>query len=518
MSVTDAVRGVLPVDAVEREWSVTSAAALGVLLLATVLRVRDLAAESIWMDEVYSVTYVTERSPIALVTELPLEDPHPPLYYLLLDAWVAVFGPGKVAVRSLSVVFGVAGVAAVVALGARLYDRETGVLGGALLALSGMHIYFSQDGRMYALYVALAAASLYWYVRVVFDGDRSRRTLGAYVVATVCLGYTHVFGLFVVLSQHCHLAVRALRADRDRARSLVRTWLGLQAAVVALLAPWLTILGMRLFGLPPFDSASPTWIPPVGLGYLGDTIIRYIGFGWLWDTWGVLIAGTLLGFGAYALARDRDPADVDAGGRLDALRPARRATFLLLVFLVPWLVPFVVSQAVEPIYRAKYTAPAMIGLFLLAARGISLLRWTNIGAGRFAIVGVLCLVLLAAPVTVLSTTTQNPQWEAAVDDIEAADTDPHVVVHGGDVPARFHPTVFLAGPNTSTAVVRANESTGLEGRVDAAVGDRDSFWLVFSLWRTDRDQRAQVWRTANETYRPADRHRYHAVFVQRFER
>ncbi|WP_436909773.1 glycosyltransferase family 39 protein [Halosimplex marinum] len=262
MGVTDPVRSALPDGVAERVDDLESVGLVGaVLVVALVVRVRALTSESLWMDEVYSITYATERSTLEILTELPLEDPHPPLYYLLLRGWTAVFGASKVATRSMSLVFGVAAVALLFALGRRLYDRETATIGAAMLALSGMHLYFSQDTRMYSLYTALSVASLYWYVRVVFDGDRSRRTLAGYVATTVLLGYTHVFGLFLVLAQNCYLLVHVLRIEWSAAVDLLRRWVGLQAVTALLLGPFLAVLGMRLLGYPPFDSASPTWIP-----------------------------------------------------------------------------------------------------------------------------------------------------------------------------------------------------------------------------------------------------------------
>ncbi|WP_135364193.1 glycosyltransferase family 39 protein [Halosimplex halophilum] len=489
MGVTDSVESTLPDGVTERVDDLESVGLPGaVVVVALVVRLRALTAESLWMDEVYSITYATERSTLAILTELPLEDPHPPLYYLLLRGWTAVFGASKAATRSMSVVFGVAAVALLFALGRRLYDRETATVGAAMLALSGMHLYFSQDTRMYSLYTALAVASLYWYVRIVFDGDRSRRTLAGYVAATVLLGYTHVFGLFLVLAQNCYLLVHVLRTERSTGVELLRNWVGLQAATALLLGPFLAVLGMRLLGYPPFDSASPTWIPVPEPGLLVDTVARYYEYGWLWDSWAIGFIAASLVLGGWALRSDTDPED--PAGRLDRLLPSRRATFLLFVLVVPVVVPFAVSLTVEPIYRAKYTAAASIGLFLLVARGIAELRWTNIGAGRFAVAGLL-LLAMAASVAVLHGSPQNPQWEGAVEGVERHGDDPHIVVVGGDVPERFYPAVHVAGEESATAV-QASEADTLGEVIAERRARGEQVWLLISQWRTDRDQRRVI--------------------------
>jgi len=491
MGVTDSVESTLPDGVTERVDDLESAALLGVVLVvALAVRVRGLTVESLWMDEVYSVTYATERSTLEILTELPLEDPHPPLYYLLLRGWTAVFGASKVATRSLSVVFGVAAVGLLFALGRRLYDRETATIGAAMLALSGMHLYFSQDTRMYSLYTALAVASLYWYVRLVFDGDRSRRTLAGYVATTVLLGYTHVFGLFLILAQNCYLAIHALRSERSRAVELLRKWVGSQAVTALLLGPFLAVLGMRLLGYPPFDSASPTWIPVPEPGLLVDTVARYYEYGWLWDSWAMGFIAASVVLGGWALARDAD-SEHSPTGRLDRLLLSRRATFLLVVLVVPVVVPFGISLTVEPIYRVKYTAAASIGLFLLVARGIVELRYTNLGAGRFAVAGLLVLAM-AGSVTVLHGSPQNPEWEDAVEGVERHGDDPYIVVVGGEVPGRFYPAVHVAGEESATGV-RATEAH-IAAEVAAERHARgDQVWLLISQWRTNRSQRRAVY-------------------------
>ncbi|QPV63700.1 glycosyltransferase family 39 protein [Halosimplex litoreum] len=514
MSVTDTVASTLPDGVTERVDDLESAALLGVVLVvALVVRLRALTAESLWMDEVYSITYATERSTLAILTELPLEDPHPPLYYLLLRGWTAVFGASTVATRALSVVFGVAAVGLLFALGRRLYDRETATVAAAMLALSGMHLYFSQDTRMYSLYTALAVASLYWYVRLVFDGDRSRRTAAGYVATTVLLGYTHVFGLFLVLAQNCYLAIHALRVERSQAVELLRNWVGTQAVTALLLGPFLAVLGMRLLGYPPFDTASPTWIPVPEPGLLVDTVARYFEYGWLWDSWAIGFIAASLALAGWALVSDTDP-DEFPTGRLDRLLPSRRTTFLLVVLVVPVVVPFAVSLTVEPIYRAKYTAAASIGLFLLVARGIAELRWTNLGVGRFAVAGLL-LLAMAGSVVALQGSPQNPQWEDAVEGVERHGDDPHIVVVGGNVPERFYPAVHVAGEESATAVQTSELDT-----IGDVVAERhargDQVWLLISRWRTNRSQRRVIGdQLGDREFRTDGRLEYFAVWTLR---
>ena len=58
------------------------------------------------MDEAFSAR-VANLGVADLVRSATSEDPNPPLYYVLLHAWIDVFGDSEVALRSLSAGVGI---------------------------------------------------------------------------------------------------------------------------------------------------------------------------------------------------------------------------------------------------------------------------------------------------------------------------------------------------------------------------------------------------------------------------
>src|SRR5438445_2357340 len=76
-----------------------------ILTIAAEARFLGLTDRSLWFDEAHSV-FVTQGSFLRLVALVAQDDTHPPLYYVLLKEWIALFGPGEIAVRSLSAVCG----------------------------------------------------------------------------------------------------------------------------------------------------------------------------------------------------------------------------------------------------------------------------------------------------------------------------------------------------------------------------------------------------------------------------
>ena len=79
-----------------------------VLVLAVVLRAPRLGLEELTTDEAFSWRLATY--PPAEIVARTATDVHPPLYYLVLDGWMKVAGEGPAALRSLSLILGLAAV------------------------------------------------------------------------------------------------------------------------------------------------------------------------------------------------------------------------------------------------------------------------------------------------------------------------------------------------------------------------------------------------------------------------
>ena len=125
---------------------------LAILFLSFVLRVISVN-QSLWIDEATSVLTARDFSFSEIITKFSPGDFHPPLYYLILKIWTAIFGSGEVGVRLLSVMAGVGTVYLIYQIANKFirvnYSNFPGTA-ALLLATSGLHIYYSQEARMYA--------------------------------------------------------------------------------------------------------------------------------------------------------------------------------------------------------------------------------------------------------------------------------------------------------------------------------------------------------------------------------
>lgn len=133
------------------------------LVIGLVLRLISLN-QSLWLDEATSAL-AARMSLINLFTKFLPNDFHPPLYYLILKYWTQVFGSSEISLRIPSVIFGVATIYIIFLIGKKLYNEKIGIIAAVLLATSGLHVYYSQEARMYSLAALLVSALIYSFLQ-----------------------------------------------------------------------------------------------------------------------------------------------------------------------------------------------------------------------------------------------------------------------------------------------------------------------------------------------------------------
>ena len=171
--------------------------ALGVIVaIGIVLRLAGLGGQSFWVDEAF--TAVDIHRPLGdIVPRLRAEESTPPLYFWAAWGWTHVFGDGDFALRSLSLVFGVATIPVAFALGASLAGSGAGLGAAALTAVSPYMVWYSQEARAYALFALLGLLSVLALVEVDRrDGDRAATAVWG-VICALALA-THYFAAVLV--------------------------------------------------------------------------------------------------------------------------------------------------------------------------------------------------------------------------------------------------------------------------------------------------------------------------------
>ena len=152
-----------------------------VVATGTVLRLWPIDAHSFWLDEAYSWTMATKFS-FSEIIQRTANDFHPPLYFMVLKCWIAVFGESEIAQRMLSVtcdiftiwilyVFCRDAFAETNGPHEKGVSRSVGVLAAALYAVNGIHIHWAMETRMYSMATGLSVVSCWLLLRALLVAD-----------------------------------------------------------------------------------------------------------------------------------------------------------------------------------------------------------------------------------------------------------------------------------------------------------------------------------------------------------
>jgi len=321
----------------------------------------------LWMDEATSIGVASHR-----LTEIPTvlrHDGSPPLYYVLLHGWMALFGTSEVATHAFSLATSLVSIPVALWAGWSLFGRRVGWTFAALVAISPFLASSATQTRMYSLVTLLAIVATASFLHAFAFGRRGHRW--AFAAALSLVLYTHNWGLWLAVGFVLALVPCALAAP-DKRRFAIDAAAAFGLAFVAYL-PWLPTLAFQAAhtGAPWSGRPLPRELLNAVDAVLADPHER------------VLLALLLVGGPAiWAILRHRHPS-------------ATPVLALGIVAGAPAMIGWGVAQ-VSPSWAPRYLAVVVPAMLLLAAVGLG-------QAGlRGSVVLVLILVLWVQPLSRLS--------------------------------------------------------------------------------------------------------------------
>ena len=218
-------------------------------MVGAILRFATLDLQSYRYDEAVTVGRVLQPNLFDTLANVPRSESTPPLYYLVAWIWSRPFGTGEVWMRSLSALAGTASIGVVYLSALALpLPRRSGLIAAAIVAVSPVLIWFSQDARAYSLVFLLTAVSFLFFARA--RRSNARIDLSWWAVFSALAIATHYFAGFVVIAEAVLLVVA--RPRRGPALAIIAV-----AAAAALLAP---------IALRQDENAHANWIAQQPLG------------------------------------------------------------------------------------------------------------------------------------------------------------------------------------------------------------------------------------------------------------
>lgn len=168
--------------------------------------------EGVWYDEAYTF-FVTYRFPNEII-HLIAGDSHPPLYFIGLWAFRALFGNSLFVLRGFSAI----GALALAALGMgpvrRLFGVKTGLIYTFLIIVTPATFFMSQEMRNYTWGAFFTAgAALYFFLAVRNNVLKEWVMAGIFGIACA---YTHYCALIVVMVVNILLFIFIFLKKKDR--------------------------------------------------------------------------------------------------------------------------------------------------------------------------------------------------------------------------------------------------------------------------------------------------------------
>ena len=360
------------------------AAAFLVVLIGSVIRGHALGRFSLGNDEIHEVRWSRLPWP-RMLAAAKREGVHPPLDYFaqtLLDRT----GAPEWARRLPSVLAGVATIGLTIFLAGRWFGPIAGIAGGLLLALSPIHVRYSQEVRPYALGLMFLMGSL-----AALEAFRQKpRTVHgvAWFLSVLAAAYTLYFaGLIAALAGIAFLWT-------FRRTSLRPLWKALPLAVLGwtlLYLPWLPVILSAARTAPP--SVAPerldrAWAASRLQAFgTGDWKVESVSIG-SWAFWLLVVAGVL------------------------AARRSRCAAVAVFWLLGGAAIQLAILQLRPHYPAARYLLPSWMAAVLLAAAGVALARARRTRWPWLAALAAVALVLAYDARTLRSYFSEGrPQWE-----------------------------------------------------------------------------------------------------------
>ncbi len=353
-------------------------ALLVIVVLGTAVRFNHLNDQSVWYDEVVSIRHLAEPTLVQFLTTERLKDPAMvPVYFVMQYYWAKMFGPSPEAVRALSIVISLVGMAFIYLLGKEAAGRLAGLIAAFCLALNLQHIYYAQEIRMYALQITLAIVSTYAFTKAL--STRKTRWWLFNIAANYLLMWTHLFSIFLLFVECAFLCYWAARQKTYRH---ILAWPAAHLPLAASLAWWVSTMDPKRVNI------ATGWKATIGHSFSGLLYDAKCNIGAVFHE-RFTASGSLLLI-LYGLALVVVLASLLTSKRSKATSSAKPViedqkreqplltALLLAIVVIPPVSAFLISRYVFSFYASRYFVFTSFGYYVLMGIAVAKLRYPSL--------------------------------------------------------------------------------------------------------------------------------------------
>ena len=366
-----------------------------ILIAAFILRMINLN-QSLWLDEAININNVVNLHFKSLIFNYSLGDFHPPLFHVFLKGWISLFGSSEMAIRFPSIILGVGTVFVTYLIGKKLFETKTALIASILLATAPLHIYYSQEARMYMMAAFLASLSCYFFITIL-EKDSLISWFG-FVTSTTLMLYSDYLPYVLIPLFVFYLFINR----RNIAKGTLRTFVPAFIIIFVLLIPWLVIFPKQLMTGLSAAAASPAWAQVVGTPNLKNLVLTFVKF-----TIGRISYENDL---IYALLFLPAAIFIISLLGLSVFRLSVKRSFLWYWFLGPVILSFLAGFFI-PIFAYFRLIFVLPSFYLILASGVNTINWTPLVRTFLAMS--LAINLTAATIYFTKPQFQREHWRDA---------------------------------------------------------------------------------------------------------
>jgi mannosyltransferase len=426
-------------------------------VLAAALRLSTLGLQSFWYDEAFTPVHVLHPSLSATLRGVVHTENSPPLWYLLAWADSRVLGDGEVALRLPSALAGIATVPVAWMIGRELSGRRAAILAAALVAVSPLFVWYSQEARAYALFVLMAALAMLCFL--LAEREPTRAHMAAFALTGSLALLTHYFAVFLLIP----MALWLLYDPSARRRAPRR-----RAALPALAA--IGVVGLALLPLISAQGGHGTqWIGRWPFSERLQAIAQYYLTGYSGAPLGhgvellvalLIIAG--VGFGLWRMT-GRPSQSLTPGALQDTVQTRRReergALIALLIAAGGVLIPVVLAA-----FGADYLAPRNLVAAMIPLTALIAVLTVSRSTGRAGVLlgATIALAFLVISLDVdLSPRLQRGNWRGLAAALRGGARDRVITtVELGGAPLEYYIQGLRNLPRRASVTVSEIDETG----------------------------------------------------------
>ncbi len=315
-----------------------------IMALGVFFRLFRLSGQSVWIDEYITANLASGPNLLYVFFNSLANNPHPPLFFMLEHIVVKIFGMSEFSLRILPAIIGIINMFIFYKLARSFFSEKVSMIAFFLFALNPYQIYYSQEARMYSLFLMTSLLIIYYFLMSI----KYNSFMPGPVITWSVIGlYVHNYTFFLILILNFIIFVtnrKDLRFDQ---------WLKAQLVIFICWLPLLLFFIKGLTGEGYAHNANLIFAPIYSLknflfGLSTD-------FSWLTLFLAAFYAVfVVLGVVSKRKANEKRILDV--------------AVVLIFLFVgVPWLESFIKT----PVYSDRTFIVAAALILLLLAMGVS---------------------------------------------------------------------------------------------------------------------------------------------------